>query len=93
MIQVKVKAKNFRLSIPVPYAVVYTAVSVLSSEQLQKSMTKWTKNNVDKEKADFTWRTIDRTQLLSIVKEMKKHKGCTLVDLKVNDGTEVKVRL
>lgn len=93
MIQVKVKAKNFRLTIPVPYAILYTVVSILSSKLLQKGINKWTKDHFEKKKIDFTCPAIDKKLLKSIVKEMKNYKGCTLVDLKANDGTEVKVQL
>jgi hypothetical protein len=36
---------------------------------------------------------IDRKALKPIYKEMKKHRGLVLVDVKAKDGTEVVVRL
>jgi hypothetical protein len=37
--------------------------------------------------------SIDKTELKHIIKELKKHKGLELVNVKAQDGTEVIVRL
>lgn len=93
MMHVKVKAKNIRLSIPVPYVILNIAISILSSKLLQQSLNKWTKEHFERKKIDFTFPQIDIETLKPIVKELKNYKGIVLVDVKANDGTEVKVRL
>ena len=93
MMHVKVKAKNVRLSIPVPYVILNIAISILSSKLLQQSLNKWTKEHFERKKIDFTFPQIDIETLKPIVKELKNYKGIVLVDVKAKDGTEVKVRL
>ncbi|MEO4052816.1 hypothetical protein [Solibacillus sp. CAU 1738] len=93
MMNVKVKAKNVRLSIPVPYTVLNIAISILSSKFLQQNLNKWTKEHFERKKIDFTFPLIDKNVLKPIVKELKNYKGIVLVDVKAKDGTEVKVRL
>lgn len=93
MIHVKVKAKGIRFIIPVPYAVLNIAISIATSKFLQKKLNEWTKEDFEKKKVDFTFPLIDKKMLKPIVKELKKHKGIVLVDVKAKDGTEVKVRL
>lgn len=93
MMYVKVKAKDVRFTIPVPYAMLNIVVSILSSKLLQKSANKWTKDYFERKKLDFTFPTINKKTLKPIVKELKNYKGIVLVDVKAQDGTEVKVRL
>ncbi|MGG0658509.1 hypothetical protein [Rummeliibacillus pycnus] len=93
MMHVKVKAKEVRLTIPIPYAILNIAVSILSSKFLQKNLNKWTKEHFERKKLDFTFPQIDKKTLKPIVKELKNYKGIVLVDVKAKDGTEVKVRL
>lgn len=90
---VKVKTKDARFSIPVPYVILNMAVSIISSEFLQKSINKWTKEYFEKKKMNFTFPIIDKQLLKPIVKELKNYKGIVLVDIKANDGTEVKIKL
>ncbi len=51
------------------------------------------KRSLRKKKIDFTFPPIDREVLKPIVRELKNYKGIVLVDVKANDGTEVKVTL
>ncbi len=90
---VKVKTKDARFSIPVPYVILNMAVSIISSEFLQESINKWTKEYFEKKKMAFTFPLIDKQLLKPIVKELKNYKGIVLVDIKANDGTEVKIKL
>ncbi|MFB7155842.1 hypothetical protein [Lysinibacillus sp. NPDC056232] len=93
MMHVKVKAKGFRLNIPMPYALLNIVISILSSKLFQRNLNKWTKEHFERKKLDFTFPLIEKKTLRPIVKELKNHKGIVLVDVKAKDGTEVKVRL
>jgi hypothetical protein len=93
MIYVKLKAKNIRLTIPIPYVMLNIIISILSSKHFLKNVNKWTKGNTGRKETDFTFPPIDKKMLKPIVKELKKYKGIVLVDVKAKDGTEVKIRL
>ena len=93
MMHVKVKAKDVRLTIPIPYAILNIGISILSSKFIHQHANKWTKEYFERKKLDFTIPLIDKETLKPIVKELKNHKGIVLVDVKAKDGTEVKVRL
>ncbi|MGX9135098.1 hypothetical protein ACWV26_12120 [Rummeliibacillus sp. JY-2-4R] len=93
MMHVKVKAKGIRFIIPVPYAILNIAISVVSSKLFHKNINKWTKDYFERKKLDFTFPLIDKRTLKPIVKELKSYKGMELVNVKAQDGTEVKVRL
>ncbi|MGE7909492.1 hypothetical protein [Lysinibacillus xylanilyticus] len=93
MMYVKVKVKDVRFTIPVPYVFLNVAISILSSKFVQKSANKWTKEHFERKNIDFTIPLIDKKTLRPIVQELKNYKGIVLVDVKAKDGTEVKVRL
>ncbi|KOS68954.1 hypothetical protein AEA09_10615 [Lysinibacillus contaminans] len=93
MMYVKVKTKDVRFTIPVPYIMLNIVISILSSKFVQQHANKWTKAHFERKKMDFPLPLIDKEMLKPIVKELKNYKGIVLVDVKANDGTEVKVRL
>lgn len=93
MMHVKVKTKDIRFTIPVPYVILNVAISILTSKFIQQNLNKWTKEHFEKNKIDFAFPLLDKKTLQPIVKEMKNYKGIVLVDVKAKDGTEVKVRL
>ncbi len=93
MMHVKVKTKDIRFTIPVPYVIVNVAISILTSKFIQQNINKWTKEHFERNKIDFAFPLIDKKTLKPIVKELKNNKGIVLVDVKAKDGTEVKVRL
>ncbi|KWW17299.1 MULTISPECIES: hypothetical protein [Peribacillus] len=93
MMHVKVKVKDVRFSIPVPYVILNIGISILTSRFVQQMANKWTKEPFERKKLDFTFPLIDKNMLKPIVEELKNHKGLVLVDVKAKDGTEVKVRL
>ncbi|MDR7242878.1 hypothetical protein [Priestia megaterium] len=93
MIHVKVKTKEARFNIPIPYALLNVAISIVSLKFFQKHVDKWTKEYFKRKELNFTFPLIDKSELKPIVKELKKHKGMVLVDVKATDGTEVRVRL
>lgn len=93
MMHVRVKTKEVRFSIPIPYGILNMAISIATSKLFQQNLNKWTKEYFERKKLDFLFPLIDKKTLKPIVKELKKNKGIVLVDVKANDGTEVKVRL
>ena len=93
MMYVKVKTKGVRFFIPIPYAILNIAISILSSKLFQQNLNKWTKESFERKKLDFTFPLIDKKTLKPIIKELKNYKGIVLVDVQAKDGTEVKVRL
>lgn len=93
MMHVKVKTKDIRFTIPVPYVIVNVAISILTSKFIQQNINKWTKEHFEKNKIDFSFPLIEKKTLQPIFKELKNNKGIVLVDVKAKDGTEVKVRL
>lgn len=93
MLHVKVKAKDVRFTIPIPYAILTLCNSILSSKFVHQQANKWTKEHFERKKLDFTIPQIDKEMLKPIIKELKHHKGIVLVDVKAKDGTEVKVTL
>ena len=93
MMYVKVKAKDVRFTIPIPYAILNIVISILSSKVLQQNVNKWTKEHFERKKLDFTFPLIDKNALKPIIEELKNYKGIVLVDVKAKDGTEVKVKL
>ena len=93
MMHLKVKTKDVRFSLPIPYNMLHFAISILSSKYFQQNLNKWTQKQFERKKLDFTFPLIDKKKLLPIIKELKNNKGLVLVDVKAKDGTEVKVRL
>jgi hypothetical protein len=93
MLHVNVKTKGANFTIPVPYVLLNIGVSILTSRLLISHANKWSKPHLDKKNISFTIPFIDKTELKRIIKEMKKHKGLDLVNVKAQDGTEVIVRL
>lgn len=90
---VKVKAKDVRFSIPVPYALLNMVISILFSKLVHQLVNKWTKEHFERKKVDFTFPLLDKKTLKPFIEELKNYKGLVLVDVKAKDGTEVKVRL
>jgi len=93
MLHLKVKAKDFRLTLPIPYAILNIGISILSSKFIHQQANKWTKEHFERKKLDITIPQIDKKMLKPIIEELKNYKGLVLVDVKAKDGTEVKIRL
>ena len=93
MLHLKVKAKDIRFTIPIPYALLNIGISILSSKFIHQQANKWTKEHFERKKLDITIPPIDKKMLKPIIEELKNHKGIVLVDVKAKDGTEVKIRL
>ncbi|MFC7686321.1 hypothetical protein [Ureibacillus sp. GCM10028918] len=93
MMHVKVKTQDVRLSIPIPYTLLNLVISVISSNLFQQKMSKWTKDHFERKEMEFPFPVIDKKTLKPIIEELKNYKGLVLVDVKAQDGTEVKIRL
>jgi hypothetical protein len=94
MLHVKVKTNETKFSIPVPYVLLNIGISIITSKLLIRHANKWSKPHLDKKKnIAFTIPSIDKSELKRIIKELKKHKGLELVNVRSQDGTEVIVRL
>lgn len=92
MLNVKVKTKRVRLSIPIPYFVISFGISIISSEFLNRQINKWVKENTNGKEVIFNIPRLDKKELGEILKELRKHKGMELVNVKAKDGTVVIVK-
>lgn len=97
MINVKIKTdKNLRLNIPVPYAILHVGCSILSSEFLLRKLTKWA-NYHTRHKTPISFMTLSskssKQLFKQMIRELHRHKGLVVVDAKLQDGTEIIVRL
>ncbi|MDR7071464.1 hypothetical protein [Fictibacillus barbaricus] len=93
MLSVNVKTKGAKFTIPVPYILLNIGVSILTSKLLIRHANKWSKPHLDKKKISFTIPPIEKAALNKIIRELKQHKGFELVNVKAQDGTEVRIRL
>ncbi len=93
MLYVKVKDKQFRFTLLIPYPMVTFAISVLPAKFFDRHVSKRAQVYGKSKELDFTMPPIDKEILKTLVKELKNHKGTVLIDVKTKDGTEVKVRL
>jgi hypothetical protein len=93
MMDIKVKSKDAKFSIPVPYSVLSVLVSVLSSNLINRLVDRWTKKYSTDKNTAITIPTLDKKLLKQIIRELKQHKGTELVYVKAKDGSEVKIKL
>ncbi|TQR12804.1 hypothetical protein [Psychrobacillus soli] len=93
MINIKVKTKGVRFSLPVPYLFLNLGIFILTSEFVQKQVNKWIKESMKENEMPFTIPQLNKKELGKIVSELKKHRGLEIVDVQAKDGTEVFIRL
>ncbi|MDM5317208.1 hypothetical protein QUF49_14460 [Fictibacillus sp. b24] len=93
MLHVSVKTKGAKFSIPVPYILLNICTSIITSKMLIRHANKWSKPHLEQKNISFTIPSIDKSELKRIIKELKKHRGLEIVNVKAQDGTEVIVRL
>ncbi|WP_409304179.1 hypothetical protein [Peribacillus sp. SCS-155] len=93
MMDVRVKTKSVRFTIPVPYAALHLGAAVISSQTFNRLINKWTKPHLEANKIHFAIPVIDKSALKSVLKELKKHKGTEIVNVIAKDGNEVRIRL
>ncbi|MGG3927182.1 hypothetical protein ABET51_14425 [Metabacillus fastidiosus] len=89
MLKVKVKVKDKRFSIPVPYAALNLVSLIITSKRINRLINK----AIEKDGSKFIFPEIERKDLKSLLKGFSKHSGVTLVETKLKDGTEVEVKL
>ncbi|KZZ85596.1 hypothetical protein [Bacillus sp. SJS] len=93
MLQLKVKTKDVRFTIPLPYAILHIGIAILSSKFFRRNVNRWTKDYLAEKNWSYMIPPIDKKLLTPFVSELKNNKGLLLVDVKAKDGTEVRVRL
>ncbi|MDQ0970493.1 hypothetical protein QFZ31_000371 [Neobacillus niacini] len=89
MLKVKVKAKDIRFSIPVPYGVLNMVSLIITSKRITRLINK----AIEKDGSKFIFPEIERKDLKPLLQGLSKYSGVILVDTKLKDGTEVEVRL
>lgn len=89
MLKVKVKAKDIRFSIPVPYGVLNLVSLIITSKRITRLINK----AIEKDGSKFIFPEIERKDLKPLLQGLSKYRGVTLVETKLKDGTEVVVKL
>ncbi|OKL35336.1 hypothetical protein BLL40_15875 [Domibacillus mangrovi] len=89
MLTVKVKVKDKRFSIPVPYAVLNMVSLMMTSKRVNHMINK----AIEKDSSKFRFPAIERKDLKPLLQGLSMHKGLVLVETKLKDGTEIKVKL
>lgn len=96
MIKVKIRTSNHvNLSIPIPYSVLKASSFILSSKRVHQQLHKWANQDLEQKNIPISpFSALLNKQLLNeIIDELHHYKGIVLVDAKLQDGTEVMVRL
>lgn len=96
MIKIKVKTSNkIAFSLPIPYTILKAASSILSSRKFRNQLHKWANQDLEhKHVPAALFDTLLNKQLVNeVIRELGKHKGTVLVDVRLHDGTEVLVKL
>lgn len=89
MLKVKVKVKDKRFSIPVPYGVLHLVSLIITSKRITRLINK----AIEKDGSKFIFPEIERKDLKPLLQVLSKYSGVTLVETKLKDGTEVEVKL
>ncbi|MCA1057773.1 hypothetical protein LCL96_02450 [Rossellomorea aquimaris] len=89
MLKIKLKLKDKRFSIPVPYALLHLASFIITSKKITRLLNK----AIEKDGSKFIFPEIDREDLKPLLEGLSMHRGLTLVETKLKDGTEVVVKL
>jgi len=95
MLKVKVKLKDRReFTVPLPYALLHAGGWVASSPMLWKFVNNTViQKNVEENAKTFIPTSIDRKAVRTLLREIKRYKGLTIVEVKDKEGTEVVVQL
>ncbi|MEH7495717.1 hypothetical protein ABC255_14145 [Neobacillus sp. 3P2-tot-E-2] len=89
MLKVKLKVKDKRFSIPVPYGVLNLVSLIITSKKINRLINK----AIEKDGSKFIFPEIERKDLKPLLQGLQKHSGVILVETKLKDGTEVEVKL
>ena len=95
MLKVKVKLKDKKeFTVPLPYALLQASGWFVSSPMLWKFINNtFIQKNVEEKAKSFIPASIDRREVRNLLREIKRYRGLTIVEVKDKDGTEVMVRL
>ncbi|AKO92924.1 hypothetical protein [Priestia filamentosa] len=89
MLKVKVKVKDKRFSIPVPYTVLNLVSLIVTSKRINRLINK----AIEKDGSKFIFPEIERKDLKLLLQGFSKYSGVILVETRLKDGTEVEVKL
>lgn len=89
MLKVRVKVKDKRFTVPVPYSVLNLFSTVITSKRFNH----FANQTLEKDGKKFKIPQIERKDLKPLFKSLIEHKGLTLIETKLKDGTEVTVKL
>jgi hypothetical protein len=89
MLKVKLKVKDKRFTIPVPYGVLNLVSLIITSKRITRLINK----AIEKDGSKFIFPEIERKDLKPLLQGLSKHSGVILVETKLKDGTEVEVKL
>ena len=89
MLKVRVKVKDKKFSVPVPYSLLNMFSYIITSKRVNRFINK----AIEKDGSKFIFPQLDRNDLKPLLQSLSKHKGILLVDTKLGDGTEVEVKL
>lgn len=95
MLKVKVKLKGkTEFTVPLPYTLLHAGGWIASSPFLWKFVNNtFIQKNVDENAKSFIPISIERKDVRHLLREIKRYRGLTIVEVKDKDGTEVVVRL
>ncbi|EKN70380.1 hypothetical protein BABA_05711 [Neobacillus bataviensis LMG 21833] len=89
MLKVRVKLKDKKFSVPVPYSLLNMSSFIITSKRVNRFINKVIEKNGSK----FIFPQFDRNDLKPLLQSLSKHKGLVLVDTKLGDGTEIEIKL
>jgi len=95
MLKVKVKLKGKTdFTVSLPYTLLHAGSWIASSPLLWKFVNStFIQKNVDENAKSFIPMSIERKEIRHLLKEIKRYRGLTIVEVKEKDGAEVVVRL
>ena len=89
MLKVKLKVKDKRFFIPIPYGVLNLVSLIITSKRFNRFINK----AIKKDGSKFIFPEFERKDLKPLLQGLSKHSGVILVQTKLKDGTEVEVKL
>ncbi|MFD2043510.1 hypothetical protein ACFSTA_03885 [Ornithinibacillus salinisoli] len=97
MIKVKIKTKGrYKITIPIPYFVLKSSSSILCSNFIFKkivSAEEYTTTNNPTNTPFPVNKEIIKPLLKTTINELQNHRGLTIVDTKLHDGTSISIHL
>jgi len=88
--KIKIKVRDRRFIIPVPYAFLHLSIGILTSKRILVLVNRGIEK---KAKKKFQIPNINRNDLKPLLRELSKQRGLLLLETSLKDGTEVSIRL